>query len=163
MKTLLSVALAFMLVVGIANASDTDSWFDMQNCEICVSMTENPELMMNMSWDHHDISNGMVSITNVKPEFLDAYKKAHAKMETVIERIQAGEQVNMCNMCKGISEYAMAGAKMETVESNNVIVGLTTSDDPAIVSKIHAWADRTRTEMKKMAEMDHSSHDGHNH
>lgn len=160
MKILLNVALVLMLTTGIAVA-DSDSWFDMQNCEICVGMTENPELMQNMTWNHYDVDNGMVSVTNVEPAFLDAYNKAHAKMDVAIKRAQAGEALNMCNMCKGIGGFSMAGAKMESVESGNVFIGLTTASDPKVVDMIHTWAERTRSEMMKMSE--NSSHEGHNH
>ena len=98
MKALFSFLAIALLLVGSANAGDDTSWFDMKNCEICKPMAENPELMKNMSWEHHDLSNGMACVTKVTPEFMDDYRKTHAAMDAVIKRAQAGEQVNMCNM-----------------------------------------------------------------
>jgi len=147
-----------ILAASFIIAGEEEPWFDMQNCEFCKSLTENPQLMNNMSWEHHKISNGLASITRVKAEFVGSYKEAQQKMRAVGDKMMRGEQVNVCNMCKSLGEIYNSGAKRDLVESDNIFVWVTTSDDPETVKMIHAWGERTTKEMMAMEQDEHSGH-----
>ena len=73
-KTIKSlILLTAMVVMAVTAASAGDmAWFDMENCDMCKHMGENKELMMNISFEQNELSNGFISISTVKPESLPA-------------------------------------------------------------------------------------------
>ena len=157
MKISVVILSALFLVAG-AQASDEESWFDMENCAICKPLLEqDPHLMDHMTWKHHNISDGLVSVTVVDPEYLSSYEKAGEKMNSVIERMQAGEEIYACNMCTELGAIFQAGVNRESIKSDNVRVGIATSDDPATVKRIQAWGARTNKEMMATMEMEKAS------
>lgn len=163
------VIMAALLVVAVClvavNAGEEKPWFDMANCGMCKPIVESPGLMENMTWEHHNISNGMVTVTTIQPDFHEAYEKANAVMMETHEGIMAGKTVSMCGMCTAIGEFFAKGAKKETVETKHGNVCLFTSDDPEVVTLIQKWGERTMDEMAKMAsaETAETGHEGHNH
>lgn len=129
-------------------------WFDMQNCAFCKNITAEEGLMDHITmWDHHNTANGMVTITTIAPEYVDAYKRAMANMEKTGEAMKQGKMLPMCGMCQSMGMLMQQGAKYETVESGNVFVSMMYSDNPEVIQKIHEWTDHTNAEMKKMEEM----------
>ena len=157
MKISVIVLSALFLVAG-SQASDEDVWLDMDNCAICKPLLEqDPHLMDHMTWKHHNISDGLVSVTVIDPEYLSSYEKAGEKMNGVIERMQAGEETYTCNMCTELGAIFQAGVNRESVKSDNVRVAITTSDDPAMVKRIQAWGARTNKEMLATMEMEKAS------
>ena len=147
---------ALFLVAG-SQAADEGSWFDMENCAMCKPLLEDPHLMHHMTWKHHNISDGLVSVTVVDPEYLSSYQKAAAKMNRVVERMQEGEEFYFCDMCTELGSLFQAGASWESVDSDNVTIAITTSDNPAIVERIQTWGARTTKEMMAMMEMEKAS------
>lgn len=157
MKISVLILSALLLVAG-APAADEGSWIDMENCAICKPLLEqDPHLMQHMTWKHHNISDGLVSVTVVDPEYLSSYEKAGEKMNAVIERMHAGEETYTCNMCTELGAIFQAGVNRESVKSDNVRVAIMTSDDPATVKRIQAWGARTNKEMMAMMEMEKAS------
>ena len=75
-----------LLLAGIPALISAGEWFDMENCEFCKGLMEDPQLLGNMTWEHHMISNGMMTVTTVKPEFMASYKTAMEKMEIVSKK-----------------------------------------------------------------------------
>ena len=70
MNKLSRYAALVMLVFAVAvSASAADRWMEMASCDICRPMAEEPELMKNTAWEHHNISNGLVSVTTVNEDF----------------------------------------------------------------------------------------------
>ena len=125
MKISAFILSALFLVAG-SQAADEEAWFDMENCAICKPLLEqDPHLMHHMTWKHHNISDGLVSVTVIDPEYLSSYEKASEKMNAVIERMQAGEETYTCNMCTELGAIFQAGATMESVKSDNARVGIT--------------------------------------
>jgi hypothetical protein len=155
---LLGSALIVLMLVPTAIAGEKP-WFDMENCAFCSNLIEDPKLLDNMVWEHHEISNGIVTVTTIKPEFLESYRKASAAMDAVGKRIAAGEQVPMCGMCQSMGSFFMKGAKMDYVETSVGDVMLLTSSDSTVVAEIKAWAKRTNDEMAKM-EAEHKHEHG---
>jgi hypothetical protein len=153
-KSLIAFLLLPVFVLGIvmyASAGD-EPWFDMKSCEMCKPiLEEDPALMENMTWEHHNISNGLVSVSTVAPAYMAHFKKAEKGMMAVQERLQQGTDVKLCNMCVAMSDMLKTGkVKSEQVETMNGSVSLMTSDDPKMVDRIQKWGERTNDEMVKM-------------
>lgn len=159
MKKTVSLALVLVLIAALgvvaqdkkAETPTNVKWFDPANCEFCKNLVENPELLKNMTHDYHDINNGAVAITTVKPEYRDAYNKAMAAMMTLAKDMEDGKrnpmEVKMDGQCQAYGMLMMAGAKVEYVQSEPADLMVMTSDNPETVKKIHEFAERNRAEM----------------
>ena len=156
MKKLEMVALvvfaAFMLIAG--TPPQEKPWFDMQNCAVCKNLTAEPGLMQHFTkWEHFKTADGLMNLSVVDKEYVDAYKRAQANMDAVIEKMKQGEMPYICASCMAYGEIMQAGARYEQFESDNIFMSSLTCDKPEIVAKIHAWVDRTQAEMAKMQQM----------
>lgn len=129
-------------------------WFDLENCEMCVPLTEHPELLHNMSWEQHNITNGIISVTTVREPFMKQYQEAQMKMEAVAEKMQQGEQVKLCPSCVAFGQCIMKGATVEQVKTKHGSLMMVMGNTPELVGEIQAWAQRSNDEMKKMEEME---------
>lgn len=143
------------LLQGVGNAGPGETaWFDMQGCAFCKNLVKDPALMKNMTWEHHDISNGVVAITTVKPEFRKSYVEARTAMMEVGKKLETGQlamdKVPMCGHCQAYGKLYMMGAKMESIEGSQADVTIMTSDKPEMVKEIKAFAQKNRDEMAKM-------------
>ncbi|MBD3258987.1 hypothetical protein GF377_11185 [candidate division GN15 bacterium] len=164
MKTKLLVAVAVLALALVALAGDEKPWFDMETCSFCKHLIEDPGLLHHCDWEHHKISDGVLTVTTVEDEYLDAFNTAMANMEEAGKKMQSGEMLPMCGMCTAMGNLMMTGAQWESVTTKHGSVSVLTSDDPAVVEKIHAFADRTNDEMAKMmAAEDEHGHEGHDH
>lgn len=152
-----SISLSILMISAVF-AADEGSWFDMQKCEMCKPLVMSEGLMEHMTWEHHNVSSGLVSITKVDQEFLDSYKKAQTQMNAVAEKWMSGEPVYLCNMCKGMGSILKSGAVSDMVESGNTFIRVTSSANPEILEAIHKWTDRTNKEMQAMMKDQHSGH-----
>ena len=156
------VALLFLpalsLLAIMAVSGEKGAWFDMENCEMCKPLMEqDPALLENTVWEHHEISNGLVSVTTVAPAFRAHYEKAGQRMSEVEKKLMSGEEVKLCNMCVAMGEMLNTGkVAMEHVMTSTGSVYLTTSDDPAMITEIQKWGQRTTEELEKMAEASQS-------
>jgi hypothetical protein len=70
-RSLLFVGLILILLATVLFAEEKP-WFDMENCDFCKNLLEDPKLMENMTWDVHEISSGILFTTVVKPEFKES-------------------------------------------------------------------------------------------
>jgi hypothetical protein len=131
--------LALLLSVGLM-AQDV-KWFDMENCAFCKPVMDQPGLMDNMVWEH---------VTTVKPEYMDAYKKAMSGIDEVQKKLAAGETVPMCGMCQSMGALMAKGAKVQHIPTMVGSVTLMTSSDAAVVKEIQDWAKKTNDELAKM-------------
>jgi hypothetical protein len=143
------------LLQGVGNAGAGESaWFDMEGCAFCKNLVKDPHLMENMTWEHHDISNGVVTITTVKPESRKSYIEAKTAMMDVGKKLETGQltmdKVPMCGHCQTYGKLMMMGVKMESVEGSQADVIIMTSDKPEVVKEIKAFAQKNRDEMAKM-------------
>ncbi len=148
----LFLSIAVILLVGVTLiAKDEKPWFDMKNCEFCSNLCKDPHLLENMTWTHYDISNGLMSITTVKPEFRESYLEAQKAMEALGEEMMAGKrEVKMCGMCENYGKLLGLGAKVEVIHADEGDIVLMTSDNPDVVKLIHEHGQRTRDELAKM-------------
>ncbi len=170
MKKLIMITLALALLIGIGmvQADETGNtgeakWFDMENCGMCKNLSAEKGLMQNMKWEQHNISNGVMSVCTVTPEFMEAHKRAEKNMEAMSKKLMSGEKIEMCGSCMALGSLFPKGLKHEKVDTENGGITLFTSDNPEVVKELHAWADKNAEEMKKMIPGTKESHDGHNH
>ena len=151
MKLLLTAVLIVFAVSALVQAEET-AWFDMENCEFCKHLATAPDLKENMSWEHHNISNGLISVTTVREGHLKTLRAAQAKMDEAGKKMQMGEKVEMCNMCSTMGELMMMGAKFEMIQTGHGDVWLVTSADPEVVKEIQEWGKQTTDELAKLEE-----------
>jgi hypothetical protein len=146
MRILISIVALSIIAFPMLNAEE-EPWFDMQNCEMCKYLLEDPELLNNLTHEHHAISAGQVSICRVKPDYVNSYLQAQQGMMETGKRLMKGEQVQLCNMCKSLGDLIASGVKRDVIESGDTYIVVTTSAEPEVVKKIHAWGERTNREM----------------
>jgi hypothetical protein len=127
---------------------------EMKKCAVCKYMAANPELMRNMTWETHKIDNGMLCLTTVPKEMKKEFDAVSEKMMQAIDEVKAGaeqgKEVALCSFCASMGELMKANAKQQHIETATGAIHLCTSDDPAVVKKIHAMADKAIAEQKKM-------------
>lgn len=139
------VCTAIILATAGSFATDEKPWFDMEHCDFCRNLMAAPHLFENMTWEHHDISDGLLTLTVVKPEYETAYLEAQHAMEKVAERLAKGDQsVKMCGHCEHYGKILMAGAKVEHIRTCAGDITLLTSDKPEVLSMIREYGKKTR-------------------
>jgi len=142
----------FMLIFSSSlSLAQENPWFDMINCSFCKNLTIHEGLLDNTTWEHYEITNGIVSITTVNDNFKAAYEDVGMKMQEVADLFQKGEILPLCNMCMAIGELIQLGIKSETVKTKHGDFTIMTSDKPEIIEKLKNWARRTNEEMEKMS------------
>lgn len=154
------------LCAALVFAGEEGSWFDMENCSFCKPLMEEAGMLEKLGWDHYNISGGKMTVSTIPEEYAEKFQAARDKMNAVEEKLKAGEAVDMCNMCTAMGAFYQGGAKDEKIATKTGFVCMTTSDDPEVVSLIHAWVDRTNSEMTKMEAMmkeGDAGHEGHDH
>ncbi len=155
MKSVLTMCFATLLLLSAAGwAGDTEEagWLDLESCGFCKHLTEDPGLLDHCTWENHNVEKGVVTVTTVEKDYMPSYHTAMVKMKEVNKKMEAGEMVPMCGSCAAMGGLMMKGAKMEHVETQHGYVMLMTSDDPELVTEIHAWTDKTNAELAKFEE-----------
>lgn len=153
MKSLSKIFMSMAVIFGLSFAviiAGEKPWFDMENCEMCKPISKYDGLKENMSWEHHPINNGIMTVCTVQPSHLKAYRKAQIDMEMVSNKLQGGEQVGMCEMCNNLGYIFQKGIDAEGINTQHGSVWLLTSDNAEVVSQLQSWSERTKKEMEKM-------------
>jgi hypothetical protein len=162
MRNTFSALLGLMLVLTVAvSASGQEEkavtgpqWFDLENCAFCKQLSAHEGLMDHVTWEYHDVANGMMNITTVHPDYKEAYLKAQHDMQVISSDLAAGKRTMadtpMCGHCLAYGMLMMSGVKMEYVDGKTAGVLLMTSDNPETVKKIKEFAERNRTELATM-------------
>ena len=144
------VVIGAVMVFGAPTARAADTWFDMQNCEMCKPMAAESGLMEHLHWSTYPVATGMVYVTTVDKGFEEPYKKAGQGMMAVQQRLGKGEKVYLCNHCQSFGALMAAGAKVDNLNTNAGDVMVMSSTDPAEIEKIHQHAGKTIQAMKEM-------------
>ena len=147
------------LSCSLVNAQESTGWFDLDNCAICKNMSDVEDLLPNIEWENHKIPNGMLSISVVPEEYKEKMDKAHEGMEATIERLKSGEAMELCGFCTSYGALMEAGAESTELKTVGGDISMITSNDPTVVEKIHAHAEKTIEEFKEM--MEHGHDHGH--
>jgi uncharacterized membrane-anchored protein YhcB (DUF1043 family) len=158
MKACLSLAVVALAVAWSttvrAESQSGDPRMEMQKCEVCKFLAEKPDLMKQMTWETHKIDNGMISVASGPKENKDEFHAVHEKMMQAVAKVKADQQqgkpVQLCEYCQSMSELMKAGAKQQNIETAGGAICLVTSDDPAVVQKIHAAADKAIAQQQQM-------------
>jgi len=144
------VALA-LVILALPVVAQEKPWFDMPNCDFCRFLIQDTNLMKNMIWEHHDISNGLLTVTAVKPEFKDSYEAAKAGMAALGEEMAKGKtDVKMCGHCEYYGKLMMSGVKMENLVTGVGEINLMTTDNPETLKMICEYGRRNKEEMAKL-------------
>ena len=141
---------AVVAIAAVSFAGDGESkWFDMENCGMCKNL--NHEGMLEaMTWEQYGISNGVVAVTNVKPDFLEKYREAHKGMEATGAKMMAGEKIEMCGSCTALGMCFMKGAKQEYIPTKTGDIWIVMSDNPDVVADLHTWMKKNQKAMESM-------------
>ena len=161
MKTAMKIIIAALMVMVLTapgvKAGDKP-WFDMEKCGMCKILMKYDGLMEHMTWEHHNISNGVVSVTTVAPEYLPAFRKASQQMNEASMKLQKGEKMELCEMCTAMGSICVKAPTMDFVETSTGDVWVITSDKPEVVADLHKWTDRTNKEMAMMMASENKGH-----
>ena len=150
-KTSLVILSLFLTIGLMANVTAGEGdWMDMENCGMCKHLGANLEMLEHMTWNHYDVKNGIMSVCTVEDDYAEAYATASKLMGETGAKMMAGEEVSLCGMCTEMSGMMMAGANMELVTTGFGNIRLVTSNDEAMVTKLHAWAEKSSAETAKM-------------
>ena len=130
-------------------------WFDYENCAFCKTLLEDPGLLEHSTWENHAIKNGSMSIVVVDPQYAEAMATAEKKMSDLGNKISKGEvnpmTMKMCGHCMSFGMIVMSGVNMERVNAEAAVITMMTSDDPAMVQRLHDQVKRDNEEMALMA------------
>jgi hypothetical protein len=139
-----------------SNSQQDNLLAEMQKCAVCKYMAENPELMKNMIWETHKIDKGMLCLTTVPKEMKKEFEAVSDKMMQAIEQVKTdqkqGKPVELCSFCVSMGELMKLPTKQQHIATATGAIHLVTSDDPAVVKKIHTMADKAIAEQTKMQE-----------
>ena len=166
------LAVAVPAVAGEGGHMKSESgWFDMENCAFCKNLLEDPGLLPHTTWENHAIDGGMMTILTVDPAYAESAAKASAAMEALGTKMATGQvdpaSLTTCGHCQEFGAIMMSGVGMEIIKGKAAEVSLFTSDDPALVERMHAMVKRDNEEMALMMaghDHGHGDHDhSHNH
>ena len=143
--------LAILALVAVAiQAEEGAKWLDPKGCYFCQPLTETVGLMDNLGWENYKIKNGMVSVTTYTPEWKEKYKAASAEMQKRWQSYDPAKPQPLCGMCAAWMKMPMDKVAWETVEFKGGEISIGNSEDTAIVSQLHAIADKTCAAMDEM-------------
>ncbi|MCH7592581.1 MAG: hypothetical protein IH989_07380 [Planctomycetes bacterium] len=151
-RRMIALALLVVLVAAVGNTAGEKPWFDLENCGMCTNITATPGLMESMQWEQHNLSNGVVVVTTVPKDKLEAYRAAHLRMSETGERLMKGEQMDLCGSCTALGMCMMRGVKQEYVETMNGDIWIVTSDNAEVVADLHEWIKKNKEAMAAMSE-----------
>ncbi len=125
-------------------------WFDLEHCPICKCMSSQKGLMESMTWETHVVPNGMLSVAVIPADKKDAMAACKKNMMAVIDKVKAGEKMDLCGYCNSYGALEKAGAKKTEIETAAGMISMLTSDDPEVVKKIQDHAKTTIKEFEAM-------------
>ncbi len=140
------------MAAGAGEPTET-AWYDMENCVFCKNLKENPGLLDNMTWKHYDITNGIVNVTTIKPEYKEAYLTAQSKMMEVGQKMGTGEidfaTVKMCGHCQAYGRFMQMGVTFDHVPTDVADIVIMTSTKPEVVAEIKQFGKKNEEELAK--------------
>jgi len=144
MKKVRQLIIPFLavLLVAMTVMAGEKPWFDMENCDFCKHLMTDPHLMENMTWEQYELSNGLMVVTTVKPEYVESFEKAMKEMEKLGTEMAEGKRtdVKMCGHCEYYGMLMASGAKFENFKTGAGYIDIITSDNPEILKKIRTYA-----------------------
>lgn len=136
-------AIILILIVTAAFAGSSAPWVDMKSCPICMNVSSEEGLMENMTWEHHLTATGVMTVSTIKSEFQPQFARAKAGMKDILDKVVAGEEIQVCGYCSSISTLLKEGAKAENIITKASDIMLVSSTDEAMIARIHTHAQKT--------------------
>ncbi len=154
MKTMkiLFLVLAVALVCTAVSADDEKPWFDLKACAYCKAfdMGNGEYVVDHLKGHYHTLPNGFLSIITIEEEYKDDFAKSHEVMMKVGEDLaKTGTAPQLCGHCSAYGELMMSGAQSQEFNSDVAMAYMMTSDNPEVVKKLHAFAEKNNAEMAK--------------
>ncbi len=149
------IALACVILIGLAATAEEKPWFDLEKCIFCKNLlADGQDLTKHMTWENHMISNGAVQVYTVEPEYHDAYIKANEAMEKIGMEMAQGKHMDayMCGSCQAYGTLMMKGVKFDMVHAKGADIMVISSDNPEVVKEIQAYTQKNIDELAKMME-----------
>ena len=143
---------AVALICTAIWAGDEKPWFDLKTCAFCKSfdLGNDDYIVDHMKGHYHTMPNGFLAIMTVEEDYKDEFAKASEAMQKVGEDMaKTGNMPAMCGHCTTYGELLMAGAVEQEFNSDVAMAFMMTSDNPEVVKKLHAFAEKNNTEMAK--------------
>ena len=104
----------------------------------------------------------MLSASVVPEKYQARMAECHKKMHATAAELQTGKVMPLCGFCQSYGQLMEAGAKSTELQTVGGDIHLLTSDDPQLVTKIQAHAEKSIEEFKKMMASGEHGH-GHDH
>ncbi len=153
MKKSVMLLTAFLLVTAIAvtAGAEEEKWFDLENCIFCKNLLDDPELMNHLTWEIHEISDGIMIVTTIDPEYRESYNKAEKAIEQVASEMMQGKHMDepVCGYCHNYGALMFKGAKIERIPAETAEIVLIRSDKEELQKEIKAFGERTNEELAK--------------
>jgi len=150
MKKFITLTALGLLVLFATAVGEEKPWFDLEKCEFCKAFAAEKGLFEHMATEYHVISNGVVSVTHLGPEFKEAFGRAQAKVGKVVQGMQKGVMPVMCTHCETMGTLFQAGCKQEMVNSRDCIIFVYSSTDSALIAKIQDFGQKSAEALEKM-------------
>lgn len=153
-----ALVMAMMAATSFAVAQEEKTetaqlaWFDMDNCDVCKSMAQHKDMIPYIKWETHLLDNGALSVSVIPEKFKATMSEAKKDMKKAIARLEAGEKLKCCGYCNSYGTLIGSGAKITEISTAAGDLVMLTSDNEDVVKKIHAHANKTIAEHKKMME-----------
>ncbi len=152
MKNIFSLALVLAFAATSFAQDDKEKpYFDMENCTICKCMKSMD--MNRIKWETHKIDNGMLMVMVVPEDMKAMWGTCKKNMDATFTKMESGTKMEICQFCTSFGQLMESGAKTKELDTAGGSITLVTSDDPAVVQKIHTMAMKVQDEHKKMMEM----------
>ena len=137
------LAVCALWFVAPLPAGEEQAWFDLDNCGICKNFNAEKGLMDAIKWETHKISNGMLTVSTIDPEYKEAFGRAQVATMKTVEKMQGGESTHLCGFCTSYGALMMSGAQAQEIETEVGKISLITASDEAVVKAIHEHAQHT--------------------
>lgn len=147
--------MAIAIICTAALFADEKPWFDLETCAFCknFNLGEGNYIVDHMKGHYHTMPNGFLAIMTIEEDYKDELAKAHEAMAKVGEDMaKTGTAPQMCGHCTTYGELMMTGAATQEFNSDVAMAYMMTSDNPEVVKKLHAFAEKNNTEMAKWDE-----------
>ncbi len=152
MKKLVQIG-ALLMVVGLMSAWADDNalptWFDYEKCDFCRCWGAEPALVAHTREEFRPLSDGIVWITYIDKDYRPTFTKVMAAEAKVVEDLNAGEKLTVCQYCAAVNSFGKKGVRIEGVEGSDAIVTLYTSTDSSMVRELQAFGARAVEEEAK--------------
>lgn len=143
---------AVALICTAIWAGDEKPWFDLETCAYCknFNLGNGNYIVDHMKGHYHTMPKGFLAIMTIEEDYKDEFAKASEAMTKVGEDVaKTGVVPQVCGHCATFGELLMAGAASQEFNSDVAMAYMMTSDNPELVTKLHAFAEKNNEEMAK--------------